>query len=132
MSQENVSRLRARYEAAERGAWGADLLAQDFELHQASSIIDSAAVFKGPDAIRDVMGELEESFEEISVEAEEISEAPEGEIVVVLRISGRGRGSRIELDNRIGHVWTFRDDKAVRMVAYEEPADALKAAGLEE
>ena len=132
MSQENLSRLRARYEAAERGAWGADLLAHDFELHQASSIIDSAAVFKGPEAIRGVMGELEASFEEISVDAEEISEAPGGEIVVVLRISGRGRGSGIELDNRIGHVWTFRDDKAVRMVAYEEPADALKAVGLEE
>ena len=132
MSRENIDRLRARYEAGERGAWGADLLAHDFELHQASSIIDSAAVFKGPDAFRDVMGELDESFEEISVEAEEISEAPEGEIVVVLRISGRGRGSGIELDNRIGHVWTFRDDKAVRMVAYEEPADALRAVGLEE
>jgi ketosteroid isomerase-like protein len=132
MSQENVNRLRARYEAADSGAWGGDLLAHDFELHQASSIIDSTGVFKGAHAIRDVMGELEESFEEISVEAEEISEAPEGEIVVVLRISGRGRGSGIELDNRIGHVWTFRDDKAVRMVAYEEPAEALKAVGLEE
>jgi ketosteroid isomerase-like protein len=132
MSQENVSRLRARYEAAEPGAWSGDLLAQDFELHQASSIIDSPGVYRGPDAIRDVIGDLERSFEEISVDAEEISEAPGGEIVVVLRISGRGRASGIELDNRIGHVWTFRDSKAVRMVAYEEPADALKAVGLDQ
>jgi ketosteroid isomerase-like protein len=34
------------------------------------------------------------------------------------------------MDNRIAHVWTYRDDKAVRMVAYEEQADALEAVGL--
>ena len=38
----------------------------------------------------------------------------------------------IEIDNRIAHVWTYRDDKALRLVAYEEPAEALEAAGLSE
>jgi ketosteroid isomerase-like protein len=132
MSQENVNRLRARYQAARPGAWGDGLLAPDFELHQASSIIDSAGIYKGSDAIRDVMAELEDSFEELRVEAQRISEAPGGEVVVFVHISGRGRGSGIQLDNLIAHVWTFRDDTAIRLVAYEEPAEALKAVGLEE
>jgi len=86
MSQERIDRLRAAYEAFSRGEAANDLLAHDFRLHQASSVVDTAGAFEGPDAI----------------------------------------------DNRIAHVWTFRDDKAIRNVAYEEPADALKAVGLAE
>jgi len=34
------------------------------------------------------------------------------------------------IDNHIAWVWTFRGDKAVRLVVYEEQAEALKAVGL--
>ena len=34
------------------------------------------------------------------------------------------------MDNHIAWVWTYRDDKAVRLVIYEEPTEALEAAGL--
>lgn len=133
MSQENVDRLRAAYEAFNQtGEIVVAHLAPDFELRQASSIIDTAGVFRGPDAFRDVLRELEESFEDFNSEAERFIEAPTGEIVVFVHVLGRGRGSGAEMDNRIAHVWTFRDDKAVRMVAYEEPADALEAVGLRE
>ena len=132
MSQENLERLRASYEVFSRtGEYDADLLAPDFELHQdASAIIDTEGVFFGPDAVLDVLRELQEAFEELSFEAEEFVVAAGGEIVVFIHIWGRGRGSRIEIDNHIAHVWTYRDDKAVRLVAYEEPAAALEAVGL--
>jgi hypothetical protein len=55
-----------------------------------------------------------------------------GEIVVLIHTWGRGRGSGIRIDNRIAHVWTFRGDKAVRQVVYEEQAEALEAIGLGE
>ena len=130
MSQENIDRLRTAYEAFNQtGEIVVAHLASDFELRQASSIIDTAGVFRGPDAFRDVLRELEESFEDFKSEAERFIEAPTGEIVVFVHVLGRGRGSGAEMDNRIAHVWTFRDDKAVRMVAYEEPADALQAWG---
>jgi len=132
MSQEMIDRLRAAYETFSRGEAANDLLAHDFRLHQASSVVDTAGAFEGPDAIRDVVGELEESFENLSFEAEKLIEAQSGQIVVVVHVQGRGRGSGMEIDNRIAHVWTFRDDKAIRNVAYEEPADALKAVGMEE
>jgi ketosteroid isomerase-like protein len=133
MSQENVDRIRAGFEAFNRtGEIAVDHLAPDFELHQASSIVDTAGVFRGPDAFRDVLKELQGAFEELSFEAEEFIEAPNGDIVVFIRARGRGRGSEIEVDNRIAQVWTYRDDKAIRMVAYEERSEALKAAGLSE
>ena len=133
MSQENVDRIRAGFEAFNRtGEITVDHLAPDFELHQASSIVDTAGVFRGPDAFRDVLKELQGAFEGLSFEAEEFIEAPNGDVVVFIRARGRGRGSEIEVDNRIAQVWTYRDDKAIRMVAYEERSEALKAAGLSE
>jgi len=36
------------------------------------------------------------------------------------------------VDDHIAHLWTFREGKAVRLVIYEEPSEALKAVGLEE
>ena len=46
-------------------------------------------------------------------------------MVVLIHTTGRGRGSGLEIDNHIAWVWTFRGGQAVRMVVYEEPADAL-------
>jgi ketosteroid isomerase-like protein len=101
-------------------------------VHQASSIIDTAGFFKGKEAIGRVMRELQEAFDELTLEPEEFLEAPNGEIVVLVHACGRGRGSGMKIDNRIAHVWTCRSDKAVRQVVYEEQAEALEAVGLEE
>ena len=132
MSQEKIDRLRAGYEAfGKTGETAADFFAPDFELRQdTSSIIDSAGHFRGRDAVQNVMQELEESFEELAMEPEDLIEGPDGEVVVLVHVRGRGRGSRVEIDNHIAHVWTFREDKAIRMVVYEEPAEALEAVGL--
>ena len=63
MSQENVDRLRAGLTAFNRGgAADENLLAEDFELHQASSIVDTAGVFHGRGALHDSLGELRESL----------------------------------------------------------------------
>ena len=133
MSQERVDRLRESYAVFSRtGEYNADFLAPDFELHQSSAIIDTQGVFHGRDAVLDVLRELQEAFEELSFEAEEFVVATGGEIVAFIHVRGRGRGSRIEIDNRIAHVWTYRDDKAVQLVTYEEPAEALEAVGLKE
>lgn len=128
MSQENVERLRRAY-AGERDP---ALLAPDFELHQSPSIIDTDGIFRGLTAFRDVERELDESFEDMSWEPEQFIEAPGGEIVVFVRAQARGRGSGIEIDNHIAHVWSFRGNTSVRMVIYEEQADALEAVGLDQ
>ena len=129
MSQERIDQLRAQIEAFNRTGEVRGV-ASDFELHQASSIIDTAGVFRGPDGPRASFRELERSFEDLRFEPERFFEAPGGEIVVFIRAQGRGRGSGVEIDNRIAWVWTFRGDQAVRLVIYEERDEALKAVGL--
>jgi ketosteroid isomerase-like protein len=59
-----------------------------------------------------------------------LAETADGRVLVFIRARARGRGSGIEMDNRIAWVWTFRDDKAVRLDVYEEREEALEAVGL--
>ena len=133
MAQGRIDQLRANLEAFNRtGEVNLGRLAPDFEVHQASSIIDTAGVFSGPDAPKDSLRELQEAFEELSFEGEEFIEAPSGEVVVFIRARGRGLGSGVEIDNPIAWVFTFRGDTVSRLVVYEERSDALEAVGLSE
>ena len=141
MSQENVDRLRVAYQGLAipevvrevvTAGDGAGLVAPDFELHQTPGVIGTTGVFRGPDAFRESLREVQEAFDDLSFEAERFLEAPGGEVVVFVHVRTRGRGSGIETDARIAHVWTFRDDKAVRMVVFTERAEALEAVGLSE
>jgi ketosteroid isomerase-like protein len=128
---ERIERLRAGIEEFNRtGEIPAGLYAPEFELHQASSIVDTAGVFHGPGAPQASMDELSESFEDMSFEAEGFHEAPSGEIVALIHARARGRASGLELDNHIAWVFTFRGGMASRLVVYEEQADALEAVGL--
>ena len=49
-------------------------------------------------------------------------------VVVVLRMSGRGRGSGVPVEETIAHLWTLRDGKAVELQVYSDPEDALRDA----
>ena len=105
MTQGRIDRLRAGLETLTRtGEPPIGFLAPEFELHQASSIVDTAGVFQGPDAIRDSLSELRGSFENLSFEAERFLDAPGGEVVVLVHASGRGIGSGLEVDNHIAWV----------------------------
>jgi ketosteroid isomerase-like protein len=77
-----------------------------------------------------MLRELQEAFDDLNFEAEKIIETPGGELLVFIRVRGRGRGSGMEIDNAIAWIVALRDGKVVRIVAYEERADALEAAGL--
>ena len=133
MSRENIDRFRKALDRFNStGAIAVDHLAPDFQMHQASSILDTAGVFHGPDALRDSLHELQESFEDLRFEGERFIEAPSGEVVVFIRVRGRGRGSGAQMDNRIAWVLTFRGNQTTRMVVYEEQAEALEAVGLRE
>jgi ketosteroid isomerase-like protein len=57
-------------------------------------------------------------------EIEELVEGDE-EIAAVLRNSGRGQASGIEIETRVGYHFGFRDDKLVSWFGYGDPADAL-------
>jgi ketosteroid isomerase-like protein len=68
-------------------------------------------------------------FEELRYEPEECIDAG-ARLIVMVRVSGRGRGSGAAFEQRQAHVWSIRDDRAVRLDFYLDRAEAERAAGL--
>ena len=83
----------------------------------------------GLDGVRVFVEGVEEDFSELRHDAERWIEA--GDSVVVLgTLRGRGRLSGVPLRSPFGHVWTFREEKAIRLEGYLDHPAALEAAGL--
>jgi ketosteroid isomerase-like protein len=77
---------------------------------------------------RAALGRVLDVYADFSVELEQVIDA--GEDVVAIGIA-RGTGaSGVEVRWRQGYVWTVRDGKAVRFQWFNDPAEALAAAGL--
>jgi len=134
MASTNVKRLRAGYEGlAATGRWPSEpaLLGPDFELHQ-DPFFDNARTFCGPDAPEALMALTAESFSDVTLEAERFIEAPAGEIVVVVRVSGRGQASGMAIEREQAHVWRFEGERAREMTVHGRAVEALRALGLDE
>jgi len=137
MSHENVERAREAYDALGLAVRKGDLDA--FFREYAHPEIEwvplegapDAAVSYGHGPVKARMMAMLEVMEEPQIEAEEIIDAGE-KVVIAIRISGRGRGSGIDVEANWFHVVTVRDDKAVRIEWYASRDEALEAAGLQE
>ena len=54
------------------------------------------------------------------------------DVVVILRERARLRNSDAVVDREVATIWTVRDGVRVRFRAFERPADALKAVGIDQ
>ena len=137
MSQENVERAREAYDALGLAVRNADLDAffreyvhPEIEWVPLEGAPDTAVAY-GHGPVKARMMAMLEVMEEPQIEAGEIIDAGD-KVVVAIRISGRGRGSGIDVEANWFHVVTARDDKAVRVEWYASRDEALEAAGLRE
>ncbi len=128
MSQEDRETLRLVYEAGSRGDWTRALHGMHPDIEWKTTRIGT---HRGHDEVRRFMEDMREPFEEVVVEPDEWFDHGD-QIVVFLRIRARPRGSDAVAENRVGHLWTMRDGKAVRCETFPRREDALKAAGLRE
>jgi ketosteroid isomerase-like protein len=128
MSQGDRETLRLVYEAYNRGDWASALRAMHREIEWKTT---RTGTHRGHDEVRRFMEDMREPFEEVVVEPDEWFDHGE-RIVVFLRIRARPRGSDAIAENRVGHLWTMRDGKAIRCETFPRREEALEAAGLEE
>ena len=63
---------------------------------------------------------------------EQIVQAENGRVVIVMTMHARGRGSGASLAARTAHIWTLRDGKLLRNQPYRDPEQALEDVGLTE
>jgi uncharacterized protein len=86
-------------------------------------------VYRGHEGFLENLAELTEVFDDFRIEPEELTEGGDA-IFAVVRAMGRGRSSGVDIDQRLFHVWTIRDGKALRLEIHSDRERALQAAGI--
>jgi ketosteroid isomerase-like protein len=134
MSQENVEIVRRAVELIRpfdenfRGSRvGTNLLDAAFEVHDHDS--PDQDVLRGHGGFLRWVDDWDAM--EWTLEPEDFIDAGE-RVVVIARLTARGRASGVPLVRRDGMVWTVRNGKAVRLDYFNNPSEALEAAGLSE
>jgi ketosteroid isomerase-like protein len=134
MSQETVNLIRRAHDAASRGDQEGfmDMFAEDVVWDQSRSDFPDKGIYHGHEGVREWMSGLEDAFDDLDREVEEITDLGQDRVLVVMRMKGHGQFSKIAVDYRFVPMYTFRDGKVVRMDRYGDRAEALKAVGLRE
>jgi uncharacterized protein len=134
MSEENVEVLRRGYEAFGRGDVDAvlELLAPDVDWAPAIGAILGVESLRGREAVRQFLSrDLFDGFDQFR--AEPLSFEDLGDFVLVMvRYTGRGESSGIEMDQRLAALYEIRNRQVVTMCDYPTREEALEAAGLRE
>ena len=130
MSGENVETLRRAWKAWEKGEW--DAL---YALYHPDIVWDASAlegpitgIYHGHDGVRQYFSEWLESFEAHEARAEKFIDAGD-DVIVGIRLKGRGKASGVEVEMARCNIYRMRDGLAVRVELYENEAEALEAAG---
>jgi ketosteroid isomerase-like protein len=132
MSQENIERIRRAF---------AGMTAGDFSY--LPGLIDDRCEFRlpadfpgtqtarGPEGFVSVVQEFEDAFEEMRYEPLEFLEQGD-RLFVAVRTVGRAKHTGIAIDAILYWVYSFREGLVVKMEAFLDRPEALKAVGLEE
>ena len=134
MSQENVEIVRRVWEAAERGDGRAVFALYDPAIVWESRYtgpIERGGLYHGHDGVRRFFREWFEAFATYHAQAETFIEAGD-RVVVGYRVSGRGKGSGIEVEMARWNVYEIRNGLVIRVEVFKSEAEALEAAGLRE
>jgi ketosteroid isomerase-like protein len=132
MSQENVDAVRRLTEALDRANWDGVFaeISPDFEW-ETDPRHPKAGIYRGRDEFRKFMEDLEGPFEQTVTELEEVF--PSGDqVVAFVKIRRRLKGSGVEIEIRIGELYTFSDGRLVRGQAFAEREKVLEAVGRSE
>jgi ketosteroid isomerase-like protein len=91
----------------------AELAVPDFELDVTDRVLNPAT-YHGADGLRQFWAEVDELWESMDMDVERLVERGD-EVLALLLVNIKGRGSGLELQDRIAQHWTAREGKLVRM-----------------
>ncbi len=135
MSQENVDAFKRGLEAGNRGDVDTllDELDPEVEWHSAlhAFLGGEQTVFRGHDGVREMLRDLNEVFGEIHIEISEIRDLGD-RLVAIGRTRTRGKTSGAETEMPLAFVTQIRNGKTISLRAYNDPKQALEAAGVPE
>ena len=133
MSEENVDVVRKANEAFVSGdaETALDLLAPEIEWHGTVGGFDEGRIARGRDEVVQGFVEYFENWERMELRADDYIDAGGDEVVVFHHEVAKGRQSGVVVETDTGSVSTVRDGKIVRVRAYMERDEALRAAGIQ-
>ena len=132
MPQENVEVVRAANDAWNRGDLDGALsnVHPDIEFAQ-DDRIPGAVSLTGRAAVRAWLESFQETWEWFRIVPERIEGVDGERVLIVARISAKGRTSQAEVEQTVGHVLSVQEGSVVRWDSYAEPDEAVQAAGRE-
>jgi ketosteroid isomerase-like protein len=129
MSGENVEVVRRQFAAFEHG--GLDAAAEfwhaGIDWRAVEGAADDVGVITGTQALRRYYEDWVETFDELRAEVEEVIFESAERCAVLVRNSGRARGSQALIQGRYYVVCTVRDGLIVSGREYETRDEALEA-----
>ena len=130
MSHDNVELMRRSIEHfAATGEPLMATLAGDVEVYDHD--IPDAGVYRGPDGFIRWVADWSEAWDEFSMTPERWIDAGD-KVVLILTMTCTGKGSGLKIERRDGMVWTIVDGTVLRVDYYNNEAQALEAAGVEQ
>jgi ketosteroid isomerase-like protein len=126
MSQENLEIVRRTVSALAAGDWQAALETWDpqIEWHFERDAVISG-LHQGHDQVRTALSSFVSEWEDFAVEIEDLIAVDDERVVLLVHLTGRGRGSGIPLDFREANIFTIRDGKIVNVREYFDREQAL-------
>jgi ketosteroid isomerase-like protein len=99
------------------------LAVPDFELDVTDRVFNPAT-YHGEEGLRQFLAEVDELWESMDMKVERLVECGD-EVLALIAVDIKGRGSGLTLEDRIAQHWTARDGKLVRMRVRANQAEAL-------
>ena len=117
--------LRAAYDALGRRDFEAlsGLADPGFEMDLTDRVLNPAT-YRGAEGLARFVQEVDELWASMDLTVEQVLERDD-EALAILRVKLQGRGSGVQLNDRIAQWWTLRDGKLVGMRLYQDADAAL-------
>jgi ketosteroid isomerase-like protein len=134
MSLENVERVREAVEAINRGDFEAALgrAHPDIEWETLETFPD-AGTYRGPEGVRAFFQTWLDTFRGFRLHLEQCVAVDEDRVLAMLRVSGAGAGSGVEVESPpFFQLIEFRDGLLIRARMFQSESEALEVARLRE
>jgi ketosteroid isomerase-like protein len=128
MSQENVETLKRAFDAFASGDLETVFGFIDPAFQINDRVIGSPSA-RGPDALIANAAEVREAVGDVSWEPREIVDLGDRALVKV-HVAGAGQHTSLPIHGDVGHIYTFRDGKAVKLDIFRTWDEARRVAGL--
>jgi ketosteroid isomerase-like protein len=129
MEPGNEVPVRLFAEAITRGDIEAGVAVCDPEIEFLSVLAVSGRAYHGHEGIRQYFADVAAAWSEWRVEVHRIVPAPNGRVVISMKMHFRGKESGAAFSDETAHIWTLRNGKLLRNEPFRDPEEALRAAG---